>query len=401
MIKQITDCRVCGCKDLLPLFSLGEQCVSDFAPKGKEPVRCLIDLVMCEECTLVQLRHTAPQDFMFSRFYWYRSGVTDTMRAALKDVVTCAEKYLQPGDLALDIGSNDGTLLRYYPPNITTVGVEPATNLAAEGSAGISQFIGDFWSADAYLSRTSKLANVVTACGMFYDLDNPNDFIRDVARVLVRTGVFIAQIMCLKQTLDNSDVGNFAHEHLEFYSLLSLDRLFGNWGLEIFDISENKVNGGSYRIMVGYVGQHDVQPSVAKARSAEAHLKYVNTYDRFFKQLEHNKNACVSFIKQEVAAGKTVWGYGASTKGNVILQYYGLDSTLIAGMSDRSPNKWGLYTVGSNIPIWSESEAREVQPDYFLVLPYAFLDEFVARETKWRRDGGKFLVPLPEFKIVN
>lgn len=401
MIKQITNCRVCGESKLVPLFSLGEQCVSDFVSKDKETVRCPIDAVMCEECTLVQLLHTAPQDFMFSRHYWYRSGVTDTMRAALKNVVKEAEKYLYPGDLALDIGSNDGTLLRHYLPSITTVGVEPATNLAQEGAAGISHFIGEFWSADAYKSRINKQANVITACGMFYDLDNPNDFIRDVSLVLAKSGVFIAQIMCLKQTLDNYDVGNFAHEHLEFYTIASLDRLFGNCGLEIFDISENKVNGGSYRLLVGHVGQHKIQPSVVRARSAESHLKYENTYYRFFKQLEYNKSVCVSFIQNMTASGKTVWGYGASTKGNVILQYYELDSSLILSVSDRSPNKWGLYTVGSNIPIVSEADARLAQPDYFLVLPYAFIDEFVERENKWLLNGGKFLVPLPEFRIVN
>lgn len=255
-------------------------------------------------------------------------------------------------------------------------------------------------------------AKVITALGMFYDLESPSDFIRDVASALAPDGVFIAQLMCLKQTIEKSDIGNFAHEHLEFYSLKSLGHLFGKHGLQIFDIEENNVNGGSYRLHVQHEGgpwrapinEYGVRP-VQSDRYIRAWFDDMNACGldqlrRFKATVEANKIRCVDFIRQEVALGKRVWVYGASTKGNVILQWYGLDHRVIEAASERSSEKWGKYTIGSGIPIKSEDEFRQAKPDYALVLPYAFLPEFLAREQAWRDGGGKFIVPLPEFRIV-
>lgn len=432
-IIERTTCRVCGSPKLTPLFSLGTQAVSDFVPADKvhAGVQCPLDVVLCEGCTLVQLKHTAPQDFLYTRHYWYRSGVTQTMRDALADVAraACERVNLKPGDVVLDIGSNDGTLLRFFPDDCVRVGVEPANNLAtAENYRGLT-LIHDFWNSRSYFevatsSRAkalmsgighprSDLAKIVTACGCFYDLEDPSAFIADVAKVLHPEGVFIAQLMCLKQTLELRDVGNFAHEHLEFYSLKSLEHLFNAHGLMLYDVEENEVNGGSYRLFVRHegasVGAHDPHgPDYGRIRDAleaEYYLSHPEEYVTFVANLEINRKRCVDFIRSEVAKGKTVWVYGASTKGNVILQYYGLGGAesgdyLITAAADRSPEKVGLYTVGTGIPIVSEAEFRKAAPDYALVLPYAFLPEFMEREAAWRANGGRFLVPLPEFKVV-
>lgn len=405
-----TTCRVCGWSDLTFLFSLGEQYVSDFPEFPAKPSsgKVPIDLELCRDCGLVQAKHTAPQDFLYTRFYWYRSGVTQTMRDALRNVSEDIEDLmdLQSGDIVLDIGSNDGTLLRSYSiGDLHLVGVEPATNLAEEGQQGITTFIPEFWSKEVYQERVPQKAKVITALGMFYDLEDPNQFVADIAECLADDGLFVAQLMCLQNMIDLGDVGNFAHEHLEFYSLASLDYLYIRHDLQIIDVETNNVNGQSYRIYARKVGS-SIKPKLgAKDRakrivSAESSLEDLHYYQEFFDRIEENKRVVVEFIEDAVANGKNVWVYGASTKGNVILQYYGLDCRLISGAAERSPEKWGRVTVGSNIPIRSEKEAREAKPDYFLVLPYTFIDEFVEREAEFLARGGHFIVPLPEMRII-
>ena len=405
-----TTCRVCGSAQLSPLLSLGEQYVNNFVAKDEvyTGIKAPLELVFCENCTLVQLKHTAPQELLYSRFYWYKSGVTDTMKKALRDITQKAEQFfnLKQGDVVLDIGSNDGTLLRTYTtPGIITVGVEPADNLVEEGKAGLTHLIHDFWTLDNYWNVVGKKAKVITAIGMFYDMEDPNQFVADAAKALADDGVFIAQLMCLKNMLDSNDVGNVCHEHLEYYSFKSLEYLFNRNGLEIIDVEINEVNGGSYRVYARKIGSrtksaHGAAERVQQVRDSEKGFESKKVYLDFFNRLEENKKKCVDFIKQEAARGKRVWVYGASTKGNVILQYYGLGPELIEGASERSQFKWGKYTVGSMIPIYSEEEARQRKPDYFLVLPYAFFNEFYEREKEWREKGGKWIVPLPKFKIV-
>jgi SAM-dependent methyltransferase len=399
---------VCGSTEIESLYSLGDLYVSDFVPDPQQGVRAPLEMVMCGGCSLVQLRHSAPQELLYSRFYWYRSGVTDTMRKALRDITEDIERRvpLVAGDIVLDIGSNDGTMLRTFAvPGLVKVGVEPASNLAEEGRQGLEYFINDFWNYEQYKKIVPKKAKVITAIGMFYDMDDPNQFIRDAASALEEDGVFVAQLMCLKNMLDTNDVGNICHEHLEYYSLSALEFLFEKNGFTLIDIDHNEVNGGSYRVYAGLTGgRPPAMPGaaerLARYRAEEKGLTSKNVHKEFFARIEENKRKCVEFIRGEVSKGKRVWVYGASTKGNTILQYYGLDHTLIECASERSPQKWGKFTVGTGIPIVSEEDARAARPDYFLVLPYAFFNEFYRREESWRKSGGTFIVPLPEFRIV-
>ncbi|MAF99533.1 MAG: hypothetical protein CMH61_02875 [Nanoarchaeota archaeon] len=411
MIPETTrreTCRVCYSPNLTELFSLGEQFVNDFPKDTKgEGIKAPLDMIFCENCTLVQLRHTAPQELLYKGFYWYKSGVTDTMKAALRDITKSAERFnLKSNDIVLDIGSNDGTMLRTYQvPGLITVGVEPAKNLAEEGRQGITHFINDFWNIQSYNKTIGKKAKIVTAIGMFYDMEDPNQFVKDAADALTDDGVFIAQLMCSKNMLDKNDVGNICHEHLEYYSFKSLEVLFNKNGLDIFDVEINEVNGQSYRLFARKIGTTAPIPlgseeRVRKVKEEEKALLTKQPYLDFFERIEKQKSDCVTFINKELARGKKIWVFGASTKGNVILQYYNLDKNKIQAASERSPWKFGRYTVGTHIPIVAEQEAREANPDYFLVLPYAFFDEMYDRETEWLQNGGKFIVPLPEFRVV-
>lgn len=396
-----TTCRLCGSSKLQEVFSLGEQYINDFVPQEKvgKGLKAPLELVMCDQCSLLQLRHTAPQELLYARYYWYRSGVTDTMRRALRDITAQIESMvsLEPGDVVLDIGANDGTMLATYTaPGIHRVGCEPANNLIDMLRENTEYVMHDFWDYERYMELASQWgfgkAKVITAIGMFYDLEDPNKFIKDAQRALADDGVFVAQLMCLAPMLEKNDLGNICHEHLEYYSLDSLKYLLETNGLEMFKIEENDVNGGSYRIFAWHY----------KGTGIAFEEKYTrDDILAFAKRIEDNRKRCVEFIKGEVAKGKRVYVYGASTKGNVILQYYGLDHTLITAAAERSPEKWGKYTVGSWIPIVSEEEARKANPDYFFVLPWAFFDEFYKREKEWRSRGGKFIVPLPEFRVVS
>lgn len=400
-IIEHTKCRLCGSDNLEFIFSVGNQYINDFVPADRigQGMRAPLDLVMCNTCTLIQLKHTAPQELLYSRHYWYRSGVTETMRTALRDVASAVENEvsLKEGDAVLDIGANDGTLLAAYSqPGLIRIGCEPADNLVGLLSEKTNYVMHDFWTYESYVAHAARWSagkcKAITALGMFYDLEDPNKFIGDAAKALAPGGVFVAQLMCLASMVKQNDLGNICHEHIEYYSLESLRYLFEHNGLEIFRIEENEVNGGSYRIFARHLDKGSI---------AFDEKFTVADLIAFHQRIDDNKRKCVEFIEQEVARGKIVYVYGASTKGNVILQYYGLDTKLITAAAERSPEKFGKYTVGSWIPIVSEEEARAKQPDYFLVLPWAFFGEFHKREANWLSKGGKFIVPLPEFRIVS
>lgn len=427
-----TACRACGSADLVPLFSLGEHFVNDFVDEDavrngyRNCPRCPIDLDFCNRCSLVQARHAVDMDRLYKGNYWYRSSTTQTMRDALKDVVRSAMRVcpLSTGDVVLDIGSNDGTLLRNYPPEMVRVGVEPANNLATDENYDGLHLIHDLWSAAKYYdwanlndppspvngcSGRCHQAKIVTAIGMFYDLDDPNPFITDVAKVLHPEGVFVAQLMCLKQTVEKLDVGNFAHEHLEYYSLASLHELLKRHGLGIFDVEENDVNGGSYRLYCCHRGSKVHQSDDAKERCLQAFAQEVRMglsdpakLILAYQEMLRNAQELKAFLLREKRRGRRIFIYGASTKGNTIIQFVGIDHTLVEGAADKDPNKWGKMMVGSGIPIMSEEAVRQLDPDYFLVLPYAFLPEFIERENDqtWRKRGGKFIVPVPKMEII-
>ena len=399
--KKIKHCLLCKKKILKSIFSLGNLFVSNFVNKNqiKKGLRAPLNLLYCKNCSLIQLSHIAPQEIMYKRFYWYRSGVTKTMKDGLKDLYKESLKYakLKKNDVVLDIGANDGTLLSYYKnKNIKTIGCEPANNLKKYLLKKCNFIINDFWNKknlDKILRKNKlKKPKIITAIGMFYDLEEPNTFIKDAADSLAEDGIFIAQLMCLKSMIEKNDLGNICHEHIEFYSLKSLKYLFENNGLEIFKIDENDINGGSYRIYC------------RKFKKGSIKLKNENVLKMmkdFVKRVELNKIQTINFIKKAIKKNKKIFLYGASTKGNTVLQYYGLNSSLIKYAAERSPEKWGKYTIGTGIKIISEKQARNLKPDYFFVTPWGFIKEFKKREKKWLNKGGKFLLPFPKLKIIN
>ena len=399
--KKVTKCLLCSNKKLKQIFYLGNFYVSNFVSKKnitRGNIKCPLNLLYCKKCTLIQLSHIAPQELMYRRFYWYKSGVTKTMRDGLKELYLSSLKHikLKKKDTVLDIGANDGTLLKYYKKNFTTIGCEPAKNLTKSLKKNCKHVIDNFWSYENLFKilRKNNLAKpkIITAIGMFYDLEDPNKFIKDAALSLHDDGIFIAQLMCLKSMIEKNDIGNICHEHIEFYSLKSLKYLFENNGLEIFKIEENEINGGSYRIYCRKLLKGSIK---LKKENIESMMK------KFVKRSRFNKIKMNKFISNQIKNKKKVYLYGASTKGNTLLQYYNLTSKKIPFAAERSPEKWGKYTVGTGIKIISEAEARKLNPDYFLVTPWGFINEFKKRELPWLKKGGKFIVPFPKLRIIN
>jgi len=398
---KISKCRLCSHKKLLKIYSFGNLFVSNFVSKKDifNGVKAPLDLVYCKKCKLLQLRHSAPQEIMYKQFYWYRSGITNTMKNALKDIFLTVKKMsiLDKNDTILDIGANDGTLLGYFKKEkYITIGCEPAKNLTKILKKNCKYILNGFWNSKDLkkILKTKKIKKpkLITAIGMFYDLENPSKFIADAAEVLDDEGVFIAQLMCLKSMLKKNDLGNICHEHLEFYSYDSLKYLFEKNGLKIFKIEENEINGGSYRI---YCKKNTSQSVTYREKTNLFEIK------KFIRRVELNKKKCLTFLTKAVKKGLKVFIYGASTKGNTLLQYYGINHKLIKFAAERSPVKWGKYTVGSGVKIISENKARKLNPDYFFVMPYAFIKEFIKREKKWLNKGGKFILPYPNFKVIN
>ena len=399
--KKVNNCLLCKKKKLKLIFSLGDLFISNFVSKKKikKGLKAPLKLMYCSNCTLIQLSHIAPQELMYKKYYWYRSGVTKTMIDGLKNIFEESLDHIRikKGDVVLDIGANDGTLLKNYSKEgYITIGCEPAKNLKNQLKKNCSFMINDFWSKEK-LKKILKKNNlpkpkIITAIGMFYDLENPNIFIRDAAESLDENGIFIAQLMCLNSMLKKNDLGNICHEHIEFYSHQSLKYLFENNGLEIFKIEENNINGGSYRIYC------------RKFKKGSINLKKENVLSeviKFKKRIDSNKKKTVSFIKQENKKGKKIFLYGASTKGNTVLQYYKINNKLIPYAAERSKEKYGKYTIGTGIKIISEKKARKLKPDYFFITPWGFVKEFISREKNWLKKGGKFILPFPNFKLIN
>ncbi len=416
--KTISACRFCGSKELEPILNIGDQYAVNFVDDDtKEQPRSPLELVLCDKnkggCGLLQLKHTFSQSVMYKQ-YWYRSGVNKTMTDELRSIAEKAESLidLASGDFVIDIGSNDSTLLRSYTKQgIKRVGFEPAKNLMPYAEPGVNKVINDFFNYKNWQDNFGEAkAKIITAIAMFYDLEDPNSFVADVAKCLDGEGVFIVQQNYLPYMLERNVIDNVSHEHLSYYSLTTFKNVLERHGFEIFDVELNDVNGGSMRTYARRKGAGKTIKSPAEGIKRVENIlldeekKGLNdkkTYEDFAARANTIKENLYDFIKKEVSAGKKVYVYGASTRGNSLLQFCGLDHSLITAAAERNSDKWNKKTVGTLIPIISEEQARNENPDYFLILPWQFLKEFILREADFLKKGGKFIVPLPQFKVID
>jgi SAM-dependent methyltransferase len=394
---------------LIELFSLGELYVSDFVEDQTDLTSSDLTLYLDKKSGLVQLGESIDYDKLY-RKYWYSSGTNETMRKELKRVVEDVCYVTAPKGSWLDIGCNDGTLLGFVPKGMDRVGCDPSD--VAGDSLGNYSLINDYFTAEN-VEKYGKF-KVVTAIAMFYDLVDPVRFLRDVYDVLEEDGVFVIQMSYLPLMIKQLAFDNIVAEHLCYYTLQSLMYFLNQANLKVVDCKLNDVNGGSFVVHAQKTCATTESYATAPYRDVAnwridatlemedvQKMSHVGTYRNFFKDVKTLKKRTVDFITKAVEDGKTVYGLGASTKGNTLLQYYGLDESLITAISERQPKKHGLRTVGTNIPICSEEALREANPDYVLVLPWHFIHELKGREKKYLKNGGKFIVPCPRFEVIN
>ena len=403
------------------LLSLGKYYVSDFIKDDNEYVnksKYSLDLVLDEKIGAPRLTESAPLDNMYGK-YWYRSGINKSMVNQLKNISNeiCNRIDYNEGDVWLDIACNDGAMFDFIPNDFIKIGIDPADNtFYKESSKRADHIVQDFFSYDSY-SKTGyqdKKCKVITTIAMFYDLDDPNPFIEDINKILDDNGIWVIQLSYTPLMVKQLAFDNICHEHIYYYSLMSLEKLFNNHDMKIVDCQLNDTNGGSFRVYIqknkagvesfGTGPLRDVCNyrinSIMNYEKNNMDISDMSIWDEFLESMENLKKQTVSFIEKEISNGKTVYGYGASTKGNTLLQYFGLNSSHITAIAERSEYKFGLKTVGSNIPIISEDEMREKNPDYLLVLPWHFIGNFVEREKEFLNGGGKFIVPCPNFEII-
>ena len=410
--KKINSCRICGNKKLKKVIDLGSQYLQGSFIKSNLPKPYLkkipLKLTLCKNCSLVQLMHTTNKNILYKN-YWYQSGVNATMRNHLKNIVKTLinlNKKITNNFNVLDIGCNDGTLLEFYPKKINKYGIDPSQIIDKINRKDIKTF------RDFFPPRKKKFKNlnikfdIITSIAMFYDLDNPNEFVKNIKYHLTNNGIWVFELSYLVDMLKLNSFDTICHEHLEYYSLNSLLFLMKKHNLKIFKITRNNINGGSIRCFV----THKKNLSFDLKKNFEVVKKLINfekkikinkedPYKKFVNRIQNLKKKTNIFLHDLKRQNKNIHIYGASTKGNTILQWYGIDNNLIKYAADRNKDKWNARTISSNIQIISEKKSKKLNPDYYFVLPWHFKKEFLEREKKFLHSRGKMIFPLPRLKI--
>jgi hypothetical protein len=410
LYRAIKKCRVCGNRNLELVLDLGQQALTGIFPKPSDPAipKGPLELVFCPDCTLVQMKHTYNPEQLYGQNYGYRSGLNKSMvrHLNLKAEYLTRLATLKSGDRILDIGSNDGTLLGAYSiEGLYKLGIDPTAGKFRKYYKESINLVEDFFSVENYRRVAGeKQAALVTSIAMFYDLESPVGFARDVRKILADDGVWHFEQSYLPTMLRMNSFDTVCHEHSEYYSLHSIQEILERAEMKILDVTFNDINGGSFAVtacrknssrepntpLVEWVLESEKQSGIDTAAPIID----------FAKGIPVKAQLLVDLLKRLATAGKTVIGYGASTKGNVLLQYAGITGDLLQAIAEVNTDKFGHVTPGTKIPIISDEQARAMKPEFFLVLPWHFRNDILSREHDFIREGGKFIFPLPEPEIV-
>lgn len=417
MYREISKCRICGNHNLKKIVDLGVQSLTGVFPEsgqivGEAPlelVKCTADETGQKVCGLVQLKHSCNSSEMYGENYGYRSGLNSSMVKHLSEITSEIKQKvrIESDDLVIDIGSNDSTLLRSYGiSGADYVGMDPTGIKFKKYYPDYVELVSDFFSAENVVNiRENKKAKVITSIAMFYDLEDPVSFAKDISSVLADDGIWVMEQSYLPSMLEANSYDTICQEHLEFYCLSQIEWIVNAAELKIIDVCVNDVNGGSFRITVSKKdAPYQIEKSVDNLRKYEIDKNYdeLSPYIEFNNNIEKSKNDLKLFIKQEKLKGKKIYGYGASTKGNVLLQYCGITKEDILAIAEVNEDKFGHVTPGTEIPIISEEEAKKEKPDYFIVLPWHFKDNILEKEKEYRKSSGcKFVFPLPQLEIID
>jgi hypothetical protein len=405
----IERCRVSGSPNLVSVLDLGDQALTGVFPKEQNSTvtRGPLHLVWCPDSGLLQLSHSYDLNEMYGENYGYRSGLNRSMVEHLTQKIHELERTaeLTHGDTVLDIGSNDATTLKAYTtPSLKRVGIDPTGHKFRAFYPDDIALVPDFFSAKAFSRSGAQAAKIITSIAMFYDLEKPVAFAREVEAVLARGGIWHFEQSYMPSMLRLVSYDTVCHEHIEYYSLGVVNRILDAAGMRPMDVKMNGVNGGSFAVTA--VRKDDPrrgsEPVVAWLLEQEERmgLGTPRPYRDFEERVFRHRTDLRRLLETLKADGKKVLGYGASTKGNVVLQFCGIGPDLVPCIAEVNEDKFGAFTPGTGIPILSEAEARAMHPDYFLVLPWHFRDGIVRREAEFLARGGRMIFPFPEIEIV-
>lgn len=408
--KILKSCRLCQGDDLQDLLDLGVMASCGNFPKHEdEDLNAPVTLVRCRDCGLVQMGYSYHMPVFFGAGYGYRSGLNRSMIEHLQSVVRSVQKIrpLASGDYVLDIGANDGTSLKSYPETAHRVGMDPTIGTFKEYYPDDIIQIADFFSAKNWTSKFGDdKASIITSIAMFYDIERPVDFAKEIASILAPDGVWVFEQSYLPLMLERFSFDTICHEHLEYYTLSQIERILSEADLRLINVDLNDINGGSFRITAAHADgplQEMAPESLSELRHQDAAFNrdFDAIFDEFRGRLDDLKRNLLACLTDLTAQGKTVHGYGASTKGNTLLQLYGLDVSIMPMIADVNERKWGLITPGTHIPIVSEEDSKSKNPDYYMVLPWHFRRGILEREKEFIANGGGFIFPLPQVEVVD
>lgn len=401
-----TVCRSCRHSNLIPILHLGTPVLSDFIKaQAPNPPQVPLEMVMCGNCDLVQLRHTTDPELLYVKSYWYRSGINETMKAELADVVKKAVLMaggIDRSDVVVDIGANDGTLLACYAsPTGTPVRVayEPALSLNDALRPHCNILMPELFPHDCGAAAPMRSAAVITSVAVFNHVDDPRAFVQGIDYLLADDGVWVMQVQDLAQQTQFTAYDNICHEHVTFYSLATFERLLEGFDLAVAAVEKRAINGGSLRF---YVRRRKALAFPDTVREAKAWEKWLDleALMRFTHRVERHKDQLVGTIDFLLGHDQEVDLYAASTKSSTLLQHCGIDHQRIRCAVERTPEKWGLVTSGTRIPIISEDAWRADPAPVLLIGAWQFASFFKQREAAFLQQGGRMLVPLPQTELV-
>lgn len=397
---MIKICRSCSSSNLISVVNLGDQYLSDFRADNSKPDKFPLHLMLCEGCNLAQLDTTVDRSLMYHDGYGYRSGINEIIVRNLTLLVKYASTFVDSPKSWLDIACNDGTLLSLVPENVNRVGVDPVKKFKELSSKHANLIIDDFFPCEATEALGSF--DVITSISMFYDLDNPNQFVKDIKSKLETDGVWVVQQNYLLSMLQNNSFDNICHEHIEYYSLRAMKHLIDSNDLEIIDVFLDDINGGSLITTIAHKGSRSVNSSVEKQLKLEEEFGLATSapfrdFESRIGQIRIDLNTLLNDIKSK---GERVQIYGASTRGATIWQYINLGPDLVESAVERQAEKVGKMFSAIGVPIISEEVMRGNPPEYLLVGPWFLKESFVTRETTYLSGGGNFIFPLPKVEVV-
>lgn len=405
-----TECRICKGDNLHDVIDLGEQAITSRFPVYGDftTPKVNVCLCLCKDCGLLQLRTSTASSEMYEHEYGYRSGINETMRAHLLEYKNeiVYKSDLCPGDTILDIGSNDCTMLGYYDSDIIRIGVDPT------GKQFLNEYIEkSITLVPTYFTKkavTSAIGNVkckvISSISMFYDLPDPVQFAKDVHFLLADNGIWTCEQSYMPAMLKTNSIDTVCHEHLEYYSLHQIKDIADRANLKIIDVKFNDCNGGSFRVYLAKTRSEmhtectDLLVKILKEEDC-MNLKSIDTFARFIESCNNEVGKLKKLITDANKKGERVYIYGASTKGNCLLQYANISEHDIKYAVERNPKKFGKMT-STGIKIISEEEMRADPPEYLLVLPWHFKKGIVKREAKFLENGGMLLFPFPTLTRV-